>query len=223
MLPSDPGDGVPVKDPVNPSFISSLGVLPSGKLVVGGNFPSFNGIRRFNIAQLNADGSLDTSFNPGIGADGTVWAISPLPNGQIVIAGEFTAVNGFSRPHIARLNSDGSVDLSFDPGTNGPNGTIYALAQGLNASIYIGGDFNSVNGLARRSVAQLSTNGVVMTDFSPITGPDGPVFTLAVQPDRRLLVGGSFANVEFAPAQQYCALQPEWVPGLLLPGGVRGR
>jgi hypothetical protein len=42
------------------------------------------------------------------------------PNGQLVVAGEFTSVNSTNRNNIARLNSDGSLDPTFDPGI-GPN------------------------------------------------------------------------------------------------------
>ncbi|HEV2390904.1 MAG TPA: Calx-beta domain-containing protein [Verrucomicrobiae bacterium] len=205
----DPGDGIPVKDPINPAFISSLTFTPADHIIIGGNFPSYNGVPRYNIAEVNPDGSLDSTFNPGLGANGTVWAVAVQTNGQVVIGGEFTAVNDFPRLHIARLNTDGSVDPSFDPGTNGPDGTVNAIALAPDGSMYIGGDFSDVNGLFRRSIAQIDTNGIVVPAFSPVTGVDGPVFCLALQPDGKLLVGGSFANSEFRSRNNICRYNPD--------------
>jgi uncharacterized delta-60 repeat protein len=205
----NPGDGVPVKDPINPSFISAVAYTPSDKIVVGGNFPSYNGTSRFNIAQINANGSLDSSFNPGLGANGTVWTIAVQTNGQVVIGGDFTSVDGYARPHIARLNANGSVDQSFDPGTNGPNGTVNAITISPDGSMFIGGDFTFVNGLARNSIAKITTNGVVIPAFSPVTGCDGPVFALALQTDGKLLVGGAFHNIEFRTRNNIARFNPD--------------
>jgi len=204
-----PGDGVPVKDPINPAFITCMAFTPGGKILIGGNFPSYNGSPRYNVAQLNGDGSLDTMFNPGLGTDGTVWSLAVQTNGQVLIGGEFTTVNGYARSHIARLNPDGSLDQGFDPGTNGPNGTVNAIAVAADGSCYIGGDFSAVGGLSRRSVALLQTNGVVSTNFNPIVGADGPVFTMGLQPDGKLLIGGAFAIVELRSRNNIARYNPD--------------
>jgi len=205
----NPGDGVPVKDPINPAFVTSLAFAPSDKIVIGGSFPSYNGTPRYNVARLNSDGSLDTAFNPGLGANNAVWSVAVQTNGQVLIGGEFTTVNGYPRSHIARLNSDGSLDTFFDPGPDGPDGTVYAIALTPDGSMYIGGDFLHVNGLFRSSIARISTNGVVVPAFSPVTGCDGPVYSLALQLDGKLLVGGAFANVEFRSRNNITRYNPD--------------
>jgi uncharacterized repeat protein (TIGR01451 family)/uncharacterized delta-60 repeat protein len=204
----DPADGIPVKDPINPSFLSSVAMDSSGRFIIGGSFPSYNGTPRYNIARVNTDGSLDGTFNPGLGATQTVWTVAALTNGQVLIGGEFTMVNNVLRQHIARLNADGSLDSSFDPGTNGPNGTVNAIAVAPDGTIYIGGDFTSVGGLARSSVAQLDTNGLVVPNFTPVAGVNGPVFALALQPDGKLVVGGSFSVVEFQSRNNIARYNP---------------
>jgi hypothetical protein len=80
---------------------------------------------------------LDTG-NPGTGADGTVVAITLQPDGKILIGGDFTSYNGTPRNRVARLNADGSLDMSFNPGT-GANSTVYALAVQPDGKILIGG------------------------------------------------------------------------------------
>ena len=79
-----------------------------GKILVGGSF-QINGIVR-NIARLNADGSLDSSFaaTTDISSAGSgVLAIVQLVDGRIVIGGGFSLVNGVARRRIALLNQDG--------------------------------------------------------------------------------------------------------------------
>src|SRR5208283_1778314 len=95
-------------------FIRSI-ALSGNKVVVGGHFSSFSGVSRGNIARLNANGSLDTTFNPGAGANGTVWSVLTQPDGRVLIGGDFTSYNGTSRNHVARLNTDGSLDATFNP------------------------------------------------------------------------------------------------------------
>ena len=67
------------------------------------------------LARLNSDGSLDLGFDPGQGANFAVRAMVVQPDGRILIGGDFTTINGALRSHIARLNANGTLDLSFDP------------------------------------------------------------------------------------------------------------
>ncbi len=107
-------------------FIRSI-ALSGNKVVVGGHFSSFSGVSRGNIARLNANGSLDTTFNPGAGANGTVWSVLTQPDGRVLIGGDFTSYNGTSRNHVARLNTDGSLDATFNP-SNILSGPVYSMA-----------------------------------------------------------------------------------------------
>jgi hypothetical protein len=79
---------------------------PDGKVLIGGEFTSVNGTNQNSIARLNADGSLDSSFNPGTGANGRVFAIALQPDGKVLIGGDFLTANGVLRPHVARLYGD---------------------------------------------------------------------------------------------------------------------
>ena len=83
-----------------------IALQPDGKVLIGGSFTTVNGTNRNRIARLNADGGLDTSFNPGTGADGLVRSIALQSDGNVLIGGDFTTVNGEVRPRIARLYGD---------------------------------------------------------------------------------------------------------------------
>lgn len=90
----------------------------TGKVLIGGNFTSYNGISRNNVARLNRDGSLDSIFNPGIGTNNKVhaiawthWGNNGPTIGKALLGGAFTTYDGVSRPGIARiLATDGSVN-----------------------------------------------------------------------------------------------------------------
>src|SRR6478672_10793925 len=68
---------------------------------------------------LGADsaGSLDLSFHPAINSGADIYAVTLQTNGQILVGGSFTTVEGLDRVNVARLNPDGTLDPSFDPGT----------------------------------------------------------------------------------------------------------
>lgn len=186
-------------------FIASVVLQPDGKILVGGNFTSFNGYNRHHIARLNSNGSVDTTFNPGLGVNGPsamVWSIALQPSGQVVIAGNFSSVNGTNLNSVARLNADGSLDASFNPGV-GPDGTVNAVAVDSLGRVIIGGDFDTVSGTNSGGVARLNLDGTVDPTFTigigtynPDTGFTDPVHALAIQPDGQILVGGAFSFVD---------------------------
>src|SRR5262249_9144813 len=97
------------------------------KLLIAGNFNTVNSTPRPYVARLNDDGSVDGNFNPSPGPNGQIFALAVQSNGKVLIGGDFPSVNGVARNHVARLNTDGSLDLSFDP-IAGANDSIRALA-----------------------------------------------------------------------------------------------
>ena len=183
----DPGPGAN-------DTIRTIVAQPDGRLLIGGFFTQIISTNRNRIARLNIDGSLDGSFNPGAGADSAVLAMMLQPDGKILAAGNFSSFNSISRPGIVRLNTNGSVDLTFNAGA-GPNGPVYAVALQSDGKILIGGEFSSVNGVARTRVARLNANGTLDTTFDPGVGPNDSVRALAFQPDGGIVIGGSFTSV----------------------------
>ena len=187
------------------SFVDAMALYTNGthqgKIVIGGGFTSFNGISRYKVARLNANGTVDTSFNPGTGVDGIVRAVAIQPDNKVIIGGEFRVVNGITRQNIARLNADGSVDLSFDPGTGpeaGADATVWTVAvmgNSVSNAIVIGGDFAFVNGALRLGVARFNSDGSLDTSFDPGSGTDSTVYSIAVQPDQKILLGGAFSQI----------------------------
>jgi hypothetical protein len=87
-------------------------VLPDGKVLIGGD-TSYDGTNFNTITRRNADGSLDPSFNVGAATSGTVRAITLQPDGNILLGGSFTTVNGVVRPCVARLYGAAAPTLNI--------------------------------------------------------------------------------------------------------------
>lgn len=180
-------------------FIGAIAPTPSGQFVIGGGFGSYNGTQRTRVARINSNGSLDAGFNPGLGANGNVWAVVVQPDGKVIIGGDFSEVGGLARSHVARLNTNGTVDVTFDPGANGPDGTVWALALQSDGKLVIGGEFLTVGGLTRGGIARLNADGSLDTEFNPGAGTDGFVYAVALQADGKVLLGGQFGLLDFNP------------------------
>ena len=136
----------------------SVAVQADGKVLLAGEFTSVDGVVVAGIGRLHTDGYLDSSFDPGAGANGPVYAVAALTDGKVVVGGDFTRVNSTLANRIARLNSDGSPDASFISGS-GVNGPVWALAETGEGFLLVGGEFTTVAGVQRRNVARLLADG----------------------------------------------------------------
>jgi len=176
------------------NYVSTLAVQPDGKILLSGLFTTLDAgaTPRNRIARLNADGSVDTAFNPN--ANFEVTGLALQPDGKILIGGSFTTLAGGATPrnHIARLNADGSIDAAFDPDANG---LVRAFAVELDGKILLGGDFTTLAGGAtpRSRIARLNADGSVDAAFNP--DANGTAYAFAVQQDGKVLLGGAFVSL----------------------------
>jgi uncharacterized delta-60 repeat protein len=173
------------------NIVYSLALQPDGKIIVGGAFTTFNGVTINRIVRLNADGTADTGFTPGTGASNNVYSIIVQPDNNIIIAGAFTTYNGTSRARIARLNADGTLESTFNPGT-GANNIVYSAGLQADGKIIIAGNFTTVNGGTKTRVARLTNTGSVDASYNPGTGFDATVSACAIQADTMAVLGGAF-------------------------------
>ena len=158
------------------SSVFSVAHQPDGKILVGGDFTRYNGVTRNRVVRINGDGSLDTSFDPGSGANGFVLSVVSQPDGKILLKGGFAAVGGTSRSEIARLNSNGTLDASFNPGT-GLTGSLpvadiptATLALQPDMKIIVVGRLTHYNGVPRRGIARVNSDGSLDSTFNPGAG-----------------------------------------------------
>ncbi len=122
--------------------------------------------------------SAEDGFNPN--ANGGIYSLAQQIDGKIIVGGSFTTINGENRDRIARLNPDGSLDMSFNPGAN--NGAS-ALAIQVDGKILVGGSFTNIGGATRNRIARLNTDGSLDTTFNP--DANGSVSSLVYRMMRR--------------------------------------
>ncbi|WP_064715939.1 T9SS type A sorting domain-containing protein [Flavobacterium succinicans] len=163
-----------------------------GKILVGGNFTTYNGVTENNIIRLNSDGSKDTSFTTGTGFDGYVYDIALQANSKILVGGLFTNYQGITEKSIIRLNTDGSKDTSFTSGTGFGN-SVNSIELQTDGKILASGGFTSYNGVAEKRIIRLNTDGTNDTTFN--NGQfDNIIRTTEEQTDGKILVGGLFTS-----------------------------
>ena len=120
--------------------IYGLAQQPDGNTIVVGDFFSYDQTSRNCIARATSSGYLDATFDPGEGANDYISCVVLTANNEAVIGGNFTSYNGILRNGIALVNTNGALDLSFNPG-QGFNGTVSSIALQPNGQVLIGGDF----------------------------------------------------------------------------------
>jgi len=182
----NPGSG-PNRDPI------VLARHADGRIVIAGYFSQFNGAMRSELAVLHPDGTLDPSFDPMEGPNGIVRWVLPQPDGKLIIAGDFTAVNSLPRQFITRLRGDGSVDIGFPSVTF--DGSLRAAIAQSDGRILLAGFFSQINGTNRSNLARVNTNGTLDLSFSVPGGVVGTVNGLARLFSGKVLVFGSFASI----------------------------
>jgi len=176
--------------------MNDLIIQPDGKILVAGYSTQYNSEINTNVfksflTRLNTDGSLDTTFQSREEPDKAVRSIVLQPNGKIVIAESILPWITPSQSSILRLNTDGSVDPTFNTGT-GADGKVNTMLLLSTGRIFVGGIFSNFNGQPRANLVQLNADGSV---FTPVYNLNDEVLCLAVESTGRVFVGGDFTTI----------------------------
>jgi len=166
---------------------------PDGKLLVAGAMIRVNGRAVTGLVRLNADGTIDQSFNARFQTP--VKKVRLLPNGQILAIGDGVIRFEDHNYHtIVKLNADGMLASDFDAGT-GATSSIAAVVVQTDGKILLGGSFSAFNGAKVNRLVRLNSNGSVDQQFLSTLNNNlvsGVVYTAAIQPDRKIVIGGTF-------------------------------
>jgi uncharacterized delta-60 repeat protein len=180
----------------NSRLVNRMVVQPDGKILLGGSFNQIDGFPiQQGLARLNANGTYDTTFNfSNSGANGGVSDVELLANGKILISGGFDSYNGVARQYLALLNSDGSLDNSFNY-TPGRVLGAYDLAVQADGKIVVGTYADFSQGVLVPPIARLNADATLDSSIQPFMGSAGAVYKVLVQPDGKILVAGFYNHV----------------------------
>ncbi len=181
------GSGVNVNGTIN-----SISIQTDGKIIISGDFTTYNGVPVNRIARLNSNGSLDSFFN--CSANGTVLVTNVQGDGKIIVGGLFTTINGISENYLVRLNSDGSIDNTFVLEGTGINGFIKTVSIQSDGKIIAGGNFTLYDIISKNRLVRLNSDGSIDNTFNIGTGFNVAIYTTSIQSDGKIIVGGLFTS-----------------------------
>jgi uncharacterized delta-60 repeat protein len=185
-LTFDPGSGA------EDSTARRVVIEPDGRVVIGGWFMRVRGAERRGFARFNPDGTLDSAFDPGLAVGHTarpnVNALVRQSDGRYLVGADDWFREGTNC--VLRLEPGGGRDpglqvaLQLEPYAN------RTAAVQPDGRVLVAGSFTSLNGIARPGLARLEQNGLLDSTFAPASDLDLEVWAIAVQSDRRIVVGG---------------------------------
>jgi uncharacterized delta-60 repeat protein len=177
--------------------ILTIKTQSDGKILIGGEFTSYNGVTSNRIVRLNTGGTIDNTFNIGTGLtngfNGYVKSIALQPDGKILVGGLFSSYSGVTRNGIIRLNTGGTIDNTFNIGA-GFNDVVDVITLQPDGKILVGGVFTSYSGVTRNGIIRLNTGGTIDNTFNSGDGFNSNVYSITLQPDGKILVGGFFSS-----------------------------
>ena len=146
--------------------INTIAVQPNFKMIIAGDFNSYNGFPVNKIARVNANGSLDKNFNSGIGANNTITKVLIQPDGKIIVAGNFTTYNDIPVKGLIRLHKNGSIDTTFDAELTDSIVSIHQIAVLPDGKLIIAGKAKNFFGDFRNYIDAIRLNNNGSRDYS---------------------------------------------------------
>jgi uncharacterized delta-60 repeat protein len=186
-----------------------------GKILLGGNFSGYNETAINRIVRLNNDGSVDTSFNVGTGFNAIVRDIKILSDGKILVVGAFTSYSGDTTyPRIIRLLPTGEIDTTFASSSLSPNaGVVTQIGLQSDGKIILGGSFTQIRGTEIQSLIRLNADGNIDITFptSGVTGtfPSDGINSLIVDEDDKIIIAGTFTSFSGIPLNRIARLNSD--------------
>ena len=179
--------------------VRSIKPQRDGKLLIGGVIGSYNGTDIVScLIRINTDETLDTTFKVD-GFDGITDLVNTIAiqnDGKILVGGEFNSYDGYRSGSIIRLNSDGTVDNTFNNQNIGFNDSVNIIVIQQDGKILVGGQFDNYNDEYCAYLVRLNSNGSLDTTFMSKYDNifDGDVNKIVIESDGSILVGGDFSG-----------------------------
>lgn len=234
-------DGIDYTFVVGKGFSSSPdinGIVQDSKnsYYIGGVFTSYNNHTVSGIVKLSEDGVYDNTFQTLSGFSATLAAnrgpieIAIQSDDKVVCVGKFTEYSGISLDYLCRLNTDGSLDVTFTTNNGtGPNFEVRGVGIQSDGKIIIVGPFSTFDGNATNSICRLNTDGSFDSTFN-FGGVGFNIFAavdnISILPDDSMLITGSFSTYNGTSANKIIklssngAIDPSFIYGTGFGAGI---
>ena len=172
----------------------------NGKILVSGTFTTYNGTSANHIVQLNSDGTIDSGFVYGTGLGTSYSSLQIQPDGKVIVGCACSTYNGTTIHGIARLNTDGTIDSTFNTnagtGFAGSLGPWFFTIQSDN-KIVVTGDITGFNGHSDGyGIYRLNSDGSYDSTFNVEgTGYNSYVYGALIQNDGKIIVPGQYTQL----------------------------
>jgi len=178
-------------------YVQTIAIQNDGKILVGGNFTTYNWNSVSKIIRLNTDGTKDSSFNIWSWFDNTVGSISVQNDGKIIAGGAFTKYKWSPINRLIRLNADGTIDSSFTI-WSWFNDYIQTISLQNDGKILVGGLFTTYNGYTANRLIRLNSDWTRDDSFFVWNWCNSAVHSIMTQPDGKILVAGLFTTYSWS-------------------------
>ena len=175
---------------------------------VGGSFSVFDDLKQGKLAKISTVGELDSGYlTAGVGFDKAVDKIVPLADGSYIAFGSFTQFNGKQVNRMAKLTANGELDTTFNSNQSGFDNTVKEVVVLPDGKLLVAGNFTKYNGVPIKRMVRLNPDGTLDTSFTIGTGFNYMVYALALQPDGKIIVAGSFTSYNGLSVKKVIRLQ----------------
>jgi uncharacterized delta-60 repeat protein len=185
--------------------VISAATESNGKIVLVGNFTTYDGVTTNRIVRITNSGSRDASFNVGTGFDAFSNSnkngqVIVTPNNDVYVAGTFTTYSGSTVNRIVKILPSGAIDTTFVTSASssfgnqiGLNNASTVLIQS-GSSVIISGQFVTYESPLISRGVMVDSTGTVSSSFNIGTGFSTTIRTWATQSDGKILAGGDFTT-----------------------------
>lgn len=125
-------------------------------------------------------------------------AVAANSSGEVLIGGDFTAVNSIALNRLVKVAADGTLDSAFNTNLGtGPNNVVRAIAFQSDGKAIVVGSFTAFNSVILGTrIIRLNTDGTEDTTFTTNVngGANSDIRSVFVLPDDSILLGGAFTT-----------------------------
>jgi uncharacterized delta-60 repeat protein len=177
------------------STVVSTAIQPDGKILEAGVFNNYDNLSITHLIRLNSDGSFDSGFNAAAYAEATIRTVLLQKDGKILACGFITNADTIPVSYITRINPDGSPDADFRAAAI-PGDAFWSMAVQTDGKIVVGGYNDNTNNQISPFLGRLNADGSVDNGFELSNATGGCIWSVAIQPDGKILAAGVITSID---------------------------